>query len=175
MKNQTSKWKNICLIIVIIHLVMLFVSSSIDIYFSIGLVLPFVMSLNTLSLILDLFGIYVLFQRIKTALLFYTLCIISFALVTASIEIIYEMRNFVFGQQRTIFLPMADTVDSVEFALYFLAKYARIFTALAGLLAGGTVYIYRQAVVKQAIGDFAKSIGPVREIEIEDAEDYTKF
>ncbi len=149
-------------------MVFIIISSSIDIYFSLGLVLPFVMAVNTLSLLLDLFGLYFLISRIKTALLFYTLCIISFALVTASIEIIYEMRNFVFGQQRTIFLHMYDTVSLSGYVLYFVSKYCRIFNALTGLAAGGTVYIYRQAIVKQAIGKFAGSLGPVREVEIDD-------
>mmetsp|Transcript_10181 Transcript_10181/g.10066 ORF Transcript_10181/g.10066 Transcript_10181/m.10066 type:complete len:137 (-) Transcript_10181:12-422(-) len=126
------------------------------------------MAVNTLSLILDFVGMYFLFARVKTALLFYTLCIISFALMTASIEIIYEMRNFVFGQQRTVFLHVLDTISLSEYILYFIAKYARIINALLDLIAAATTYIYRQALVKQALGQFAGSLGPVREIEIDD-------
>ena len=157
---------------------MLVISSSIDTYFSIGLVLPFVMALNTLSIILDLSAIYFLISRVKIALLFYTLCIVAFSITTASIEVIYEMRNFVFGQQRTVFMQMVDTFDLLEYRLYFLAKYARIITALTGLMAGSTVYLYRQAVVKQAIGQFTSSLGPVREVQIDDvnsAQVYNKF
>mmetsp|Transcript_5647 Transcript_5647/g.6656 ORF Transcript_5647/g.6656 Transcript_5647/m.6656 type:complete len:89 (-) Transcript_5647:15-281(-) len=78
------------------------------------------------------------------------------------------MRRYVFGQKQTIFLPMEETVSAAEFYLFFLAKYARIVSSLAGLISGGAFYIYRQAVVKQAIGKFAGSLGPVREVEIDD-------
>ena len=78
------------------------------------------------------------------------------------------MRNYVFGQTRLIALNLEEPISSSDFYLFFIAKYSRIVQALTGLISGGSFYIYRQAVVKQAIGKFAGTLGPIKEVEIDD-------
>ena len=178
--RQSKIWKTVCWVLIIIHLFWVIFSSVFDIIFSFGLVLPFIIGANLLSVMLDFFGMYGLVTRIKTALLFYTLCSISFALLTISIEIIYEMRHYIFGQRQQIFLPLEETISATEFFLFFFAKFARIISALVGLASGGSFYIYRQAIVKQAVGKFIGNLGPIREVEIDDIEsaeltDYEKL
>ncbi len=77
---------------------MIIVSSAMDLAFGLGLVLYPIIAVNAMALIVELFGYYSLLMRIKTAMLFYTLCAIGFAIIMICIEITYEMRNYVFGQ-----------------------------------------------------------------------------
>ena len=80
------------------HTTMIIISSSFDIAFGIGKVLPLILTVNIIAVINDCFGFFALFKRIKTEMLFYTLCAIGFFILMVCIEITYEMRNYVFGQ-----------------------------------------------------------------------------
>ncbi|CAI2381647.1 unnamed protein product [Moneuplotes crassus] len=175
--RQSHTWKMISTSTLILHTIMIIVSSVMDIVFGLGLVLYPILAVNAMALIVEIFGYYSLCLRHKTGMLFYTLCAIGFAIIMICIEITYEMRNYVFGQNSDKCVGpgepcqnMEPTVTAREFSLFLASKYTRIITSIISLCAGGSVYLYRQAIVKQALGNYAGNLDKIKEIQFKDEE-----
>lgn len=99
-----KKWRVRCIWLLSIHVVILVTSIVVDIELDIpGKPLPFVLGIMSLLAVVDLFGAWIMCTRVKTALLIFTICQVSFGIIIQCIEIVSEVRNYVIGQNEKTF------------------------------------------------------------------------
>lgn len=118
-----------------------------------GRPLPYILAIEGLLIVTDLFGAWNLIVRIKTSMLIFTICQISFGIIVACIEIISEVRYYVVAQHELIPLELVPAVDAGIYNGFFFQKYLRIVNAVLCLISGASFYIYRQNIIKQAVGN----------------------
>jgi hypothetical protein len=101
-----KKWRRRCIIIITIHFLFLIISTVVDIKLDIpGKPLAYILGIMSLLLVTVLFGGWIMVTRIKTSLLIFTICSMSFGIIIACIEIVTEVRNYVVMQQEKTFQP----------------------------------------------------------------------
>ena len=96
--KDVKKWKRRCIVILVIHIIFLVASTVTDITLDLkGKPLAYTLGIMSLLFMTDMFGAFNLVTRVKTALLIFTICQISFGIIVACLEIVEELRNYVIG------------------------------------------------------------------------------
>ena len=111
---------------------------------------------DLMELFLFMFGVYSLLVRYKTALLFFSICTISFGLLIAFIEAVQEIRDFVNGQTVSEMKKLDEPVTKLAYELSGWAKYTRLLNGFTCLTAGVFFYLIRHSIVMLNVGNLSK-------------------
>lgn len=142
--QEVRKWRSICIYNLVINFAAVIANIVVDAQYAIpGRPLPYILAIEGLLIVTDLFGAWNLIVRIKTSMLIFTICQISFGIIVACIEIISEVRYYVVAQHELIPLELVPAVDAGIYNGFFFQKYLRIVNAVLCLISGASFYIYR--------------------------------